>query len=184
MDTEKGAGRPALARLAIRKGPNAGVELPLAEPVAMVGRSAESDLPIDDDSVSTRHARIDYERGGWRITDLSSANGTLVDGVKLVPNVPAPLGDGSTVRFGGVETRFASVADADPEAARATTTMPAAGNRRAGVRIPLWVVLVLVLLVAVVWFGLVWKPEPGTPPVPETVDLGAVIGSPVRAAAV
>lgn len=172
MATTPGEGAErALARLVIQKGPGAGTELDVRRPVVTVGKGRQSDVLIDDDSVSTAHATLEYERGAWRITDLGSANGTFVEGVRLAPDVTTPLTFGSTVRFGGVQTHFRPVPGADPDAAREAYRPPAAParlvERRRGVRLPLWLVLlvVVVIVVAAVWFGLVWNPGPGPTPV-------------------
>src|SRR5680860_930462 len=81
----------ALALFAYKKGPREGQEIEIAHPVATIGQGAESDIVLLDDSVSTRHARLEYSGGGWRITDLNSTNGTYVEGVRLAPEVPTPL---------------------------------------------------------------------------------------------
>ncbi len=38
---------------------------------------------IDDERMSREHATVQFGRGGWRIVDQGSRNGTYVDGVKL-----------------------------------------------------------------------------------------------------
>lgn len=154
MSTPTPAGSPgALAALAIAGGPRAGEQLPVLRPVATLGRAAGCDLVIDDDSVSARHARLEWEGGGWRIVDLGSLNGTAVEGVTLAPNAAAPLPFGSTVRLGGVRLHFREVAGADPESARAEFVPEAAPatlrQERRGARFPLWLVLVVLILVAV-----------------------------------
>lgn len=170
MHNPLGGGHPALAMIAIRKGPGTGDELPVNHPVVTIGKGSRSDVLIDDDSVSTLHARLEHAQTGWRITDLGSANGTFVGTVRLAPEVPAPLPPGSTVRFGGVEALFRPVPGSDPAAAGAAYGAPseprvsARGTR--GARLPLWVLLLLILLVAAIWFGLVWLPEPAAPPAP------------------
>ncbi|HZG42625.1 MAG TPA: FHA domain-containing protein, partial [Longimicrobium sp.] len=101
------SGRPGpLASLALMAGPRYGEELPVPTPVVVLGRAAACDVVIDDDSVSAQHARLEFDTGAWRITDLGSTNGTAVEGVKLAPQLPTPLPYGSTVRLGGVQLQF------------------------------------------------------------------------------
>ena len=64
-----------------------------------LGRGSDCDIVIEDDSVSRRHARLSFA-GGWRVEDLGSRNGTVVDGRKLHAGEAAPLAPGSVVRFG------------------------------------------------------------------------------------
>lgn len=183
----EGDGR-ALARLAVQKGPRAGTQLDVLQPVVTVGKSRDSDVLIDDDSVSSTHATLEYERGAWRITDRGSANGTFVEGVRLAPDVATPLTYGSTVRFGGVQTHFRPVEGADPEGARESYRPPAAPTRlverRRGTRVPLWLVLLLVavLVVAAVWFGLAWQPEPTPTPIDESGAIGMLVHAAVAGA--
>lgn len=186
--TSEGDAR-ALAIFSVRSGPGFGSELAIRQPVVSIGKSAKSDVVIDDDSVSSAHATLEYDRDGWRITDLGSANGTYVEGVRLAPDVPTPLTYGSTVRFGGVQTHFRPVAGADPDAARdayrPATPPPRLIERRRGIRLPVWLVmlLVVVIVIAAVWFGLVWSPEPAPTPVEEGGAIGVVTRVPSSAAA-
>ncbi|MBW3570438.1 MAG: FHA domain-containing protein [Gemmatimonadetes bacterium] len=151
MPTPVPCGRPGpLATLALMAGPRYGEELPVPSPVVTVGRGAGCDVVVDDDSVSAQHARLEYEMGGWRITDLESTNGTAVEGVRLAPGVPTPLPYGVTVRVGGVQLQFREAEQADVEAARAAYTAPEAPRtlreERSGARFPVWLVLMLIIL--------------------------------------
>ena len=113
-----------LATFGVAAGPRYGEQIPVPAPVVTVGRAAGCQVVIDDDSVSAQHARLEYDLGAWRITDLGSTNGTAIEGVKLAPDVPTPLPYGSTVRFGGVKLQFREVAEANLDAARAGWTGP------------------------------------------------------------
>jgi hypothetical protein len=170
-----------LARLGFLAGPRIGEELAVPSPVVSIGKGKQNDIVIPDDSVSTNHARLDYEHGGWRITDLDSANGTAVEGVQLAPQVPTPLPFGASVRFGGVRMQFREAEAADPESARAEYVPPArptpVAQRRTGFRLPVWVLLVVVLLLVLVGLLLYsWVTMPMPPePVPQTVSLLAAV---------
>ena len=160
------AGRPgALAQLAVTGGPRAGEALSVPAPVVVLGREAACDVVIDDDSVSARHARLEYD-GGWHVTDLGSVNGTAVDGTRLAPEIPAPLPYGAALRLGGVRLEFQPAADVADDAlqAAASAHVPRQAPRtlreeRRGARFPVWLALVLlVIAVAVgifVYFALV-----------------------------
>jgi pSer/pThr/pTyr-binding forkhead associated (FHA) protein len=56
-----------------------------------------------DAMVSRRHARLDYQRGEWTITDLGSGNKTFVNNR---PVSSEALGDGDEVRLGNTRMRF------------------------------------------------------------------------------
>jgi transcriptional regulator with GAF, ATPase, and Fis domain len=65
----------------------------------LLGRGPDCGVVIQDDSVSRRHARLAYD-AGWRIEDLGSRNGTLVDGRALRRGEVARLAVGSVVTLG------------------------------------------------------------------------------------
>ncbi|MFC4943828.1 PqqD family peptide modification chaperone [Pseudonocardia sp. GCM10023141] len=79
-----------------------GGEVSLTGRVTTVGRGADNDVVIDDESVSRRHARIVREADGFHVEDLDSFNGTVID----ERNAPAVLGDGSQIGFGDVDVSF------------------------------------------------------------------------------
>ncbi|MEM9236750.1 MAG: FHA domain-containing protein, partial [Verrucomicrobiota bacterium] len=67
-----------------------------------LGRGSENDIVIDCGSVSVRHAVMERVKGGYRLRDLGSTNGTKIDGkardaVELYDGAPVKLGD---VAFG------------------------------------------------------------------------------------
>ncbi|MBV9108566.1 MAG: FHA domain-containing protein, partial [Gemmatimonadetes bacterium] len=80
-----------LASFGVAAGPRYGEQIPVPAPVVTIGRGGDADVVIDDDSVSAKHARLEFDLGAWRITDLNSTNGTAIEGVKLAPDVPTPL---------------------------------------------------------------------------------------------
>ena len=65
-----------------------------------LGRDTGNDIVIDHPSVSRNHARIHRENGRYFVEDLSSMNGTQVNGK---PVKRAPLDVGSVVKLGKVE---------------------------------------------------------------------------------
>ncbi|KRE43649.1 FtsK/SpoIIIE domain-containing protein [Knoellia sp. Soil729] len=64
-------------------GPDAGRRLPLTSDGVVVGRSAGLGLSLCDEGLSRRHARISLSERGFRITDLTSTNGTRCGSVAL-----------------------------------------------------------------------------------------------------
>lgn len=80
----------------------------------IVGRAVNSDVLLVDSSVSARHAELSVQDGGVRLRDLSSKNGTILNGTTLRPEERAWLQPMDRLRFGRVET-FAC----DPRALRA-----------------------------------------------------------------
>src|SRR6185295_3599173 len=69
----------------------------------VVGRDADCDVVLDDDRVSRRHAILVSDGTGWSITDLTSKNGTLIDGMPVKTGL---LKDRAWLSFGGLVARF------------------------------------------------------------------------------
>ncbi len=66
--------------LSVVLGPDVGTRVVLDRSVEM-GRDPACELPLHDDNVSWRHARVeDRGNGDWAIVDLGSTNGTLLNG--------------------------------------------------------------------------------------------------------
>jgi two-component system response regulator AtoC len=59
--------------------------VPLGSGTVVLGRAENADVHVDDDSVSRHHARLVIDRRRVTITDLSSRNGTRIDGLRLEP---------------------------------------------------------------------------------------------------
>jgi pSer/pThr/pTyr-binding forkhead associated (FHA) protein len=78
----------------------------------VLGRDPESDLAIDDDRVSRRHARLAADAEGWSVHDLGSKNGTWIDGT---PANGQRLAEHNWVSLGGLLVEFRRVS---PEARR------------------------------------------------------------------
>jgi hypothetical protein len=78
--------------------------LALPERPVTVGRSRDCDCVLSDMTVSRRHARIDVRDGDWFVRDLRSANGTLVNGWRVLEEVSVRPGDRLT--FGAITYRL------------------------------------------------------------------------------
>lgn len=73
------------------------------------GEAPEVDLSsyeAMDKGVSRRHAAIIRKDGSLHIVDMGSANGTFLNGQRLVANQPRVLRDGDDVRLGHLVLRI------------------------------------------------------------------------------
>jgi adenylate cyclase len=73
-----------------------------------IGRRAGNDLVLGDYGVSRDHSRIERTGDGWRVVDLGAANGTYLNGQRLPPDRPTPLGPGDEIRIGRATLHFFS----------------------------------------------------------------------------
>jgi hypothetical protein len=67
------------ALLVVKRGPNAGSRFLLDQDVTTAGRHPDSDIFLDDVTVSRRHAEFRREAGGFVVHDVGSLNGTYVN---------------------------------------------------------------------------------------------------------
>jgi hypothetical protein len=67
------------------------------EPLTFIGRTPENQIRIYKPAVSRRHAQITETDAGWLLRDLSSENGTYVNGQRITERL---LVDGDRVQFG------------------------------------------------------------------------------------
>ena len=94
--TAVGALPPGSAMLLVQRGPDAGSRFLLDDDSVTVGRHPDSDIFLDDISVSRRHATFDRTPAGYVVNDLGSLNGTYVNRDRI---------DGAITLSGGDEVQ-------------------------------------------------------------------------------
>jgi pSer/pThr/pTyr-binding forkhead associated (FHA) protein len=66
-----------------------------------IGRDPNCDLPILDEAISARHARVSFHHTHWWLEDLNSTNGTLIGNSRV--SLPTVLIPGDQFKCGGTE---------------------------------------------------------------------------------
>ncbi len=69
-------------------------------PEVILGRSANCDFPVIDETVSARHARLSFHQNQWWVEDLHSTNGTFLNDERV--SVPTVVIAGDELRCGQV----------------------------------------------------------------------------------
>jgi pSer/pThr/pTyr-binding forkhead associated (FHA) protein len=90
--------RGAPTKLVITEGSNAGESLPLSGETITLGRGSDSTIRLDDDYVSTRHARFVTNGEEWFIEDMGSTNGTYIGSTRVTR--ATAITPGTAVRLG------------------------------------------------------------------------------------
>jgi diguanylate cyclase (GGDEF)-like protein len=91
------------ALLIVLSEPRLGARLLLAEAPIEIGRGTAGGLVLDADSVSRRHARVEWTGRAHRLVDQDSTNGTFVNGVRITSQ---ELKDGDRVQIGKVLLKY------------------------------------------------------------------------------
>ncbi len=95
--------------LVVKRGPNAGSRFVLGEDVTTLGRHPDSDVFLDDVTVSRRHAEIVRHGRELRLHDVSSLNGTYLNRQRIEGEVILHHGD--ELQVGKFRLVFLSEAD-------------------------------------------------------------------------
>jgi hypothetical protein len=84
--------------LVVKRGPNAGTRYVLSEGVASVGRHPDSELFLDDVTVSRRHAEVRRVGDHYTVRDVGSLNGTYLNRERIEDE--ETVGNGDEIQVG------------------------------------------------------------------------------------
>jgi len=85
------------AMVVVKRGPNAGSKFVLENEVTRAGRHPDSDIFLDDITVSRRHAEIHRGADSYSVRDAGSLNGTYLNRERIDD---APLSNGDELQIG------------------------------------------------------------------------------------
>src|SRR5687768_7260753 len=89
--------------LIVKRGPNAGSKFFLDTDVTMIGRHPDSNIFLDDITVSRRHAEIRRAESAFGLHDVGSLNGTYVNRERVEES---PLRSGDEIQIGKFKLVF------------------------------------------------------------------------------
>ncbi len=112
-----------------------------------IGRDSKCDIVIEHSSVSNRHAQIIHQRGRWKIVNLVSTNGIVINDQK---KLSAYLGDGDKIGLGSVDLIFKT-----PKSTKAKNVNKTSGNQQGNnLIIPIVMGLVLIGLAVGIYLNI------------------------------
>jgi hypothetical protein len=89
--------------LVVKRGPNAGSRFLLDSEVTTAGRHPDSDIFLDDITVSRRHAELVRSGGGYVVRDVGSLNGTYLNRERIDES---PIANGDELQVGKFKLVF------------------------------------------------------------------------------
>ncbi len=124
-----------MAFLMGRKGSALGRRIEIEKDATVIGRRSENEVVVDDVSVSGRHAVILREGDRYRVRDLDSTNGTVVNGALVRETLLKP---GDLIGFGEIQFEFndPTWAEAPSGTEAAPMPPPTVGIKSSAQRIP------------------------------------------------
>jgi len=103
LSVEFGDMPPGVGVLVVKRGPNIGSRFALEKDVVLAGRHPDSDIFLDDVTVSRRHAEIARTEVGYVVRDAGSLNGTYLNRQRVESS---PLADGDELQIGTFKLVF------------------------------------------------------------------------------
>jgi hypothetical protein len=92
----------------VKRGPNAGSKYALDKDTVLAGRHPDSDIFLDDITVSRRHAEFRRAADGYVVKDVGSLNGTYLNRDRI--DDEATIANGDEVQIGKFKLVFLSSA--------------------------------------------------------------------------
>ena len=91
----------------------------------VIGRAKTSDVYADYPTISRNHAAlIRDDKGNWRVYDVESKTGVIVNGKKIDSADGVPVNSGDSIELGGIEHRFIAADNTDEYEQAASRTRP------------------------------------------------------------
>jgi hypothetical protein len=103
VSVEYGEVPVGIGMLVVKRGPNVGSRFALDSDIVRAGRHPESDIFLDDITVSRRHVEIAREGGRYVVRDVGSLNGTYLNRERVES---ATLSDGDELQIGTFKLVF------------------------------------------------------------------------------
>ena len=100
-----------MPKIYIMNGPDKGRSFEVDEEAIFIGRAPENEIHVKDKSVSRKHVKIVKRGEKYYVTDLSSKNGTFIDGMRVTSGKEYEIREGMPIAVGNT---FLSIGKAYP----------------------------------------------------------------------
>ena len=100
-----------MPKIYIMNGPDKGRSFEVDEEAIFIGRAPENEIHVNDKSVSRKHVKIVKRGEKYYVTDLSSKNGTFIDGMRVASGKEYEIREGMPIAVGKT---FVSIGKAYP----------------------------------------------------------------------
>jgi pSer/pThr/pTyr-binding forkhead associated (FHA) protein len=100
---------PGSGVLLVRSGPQAGLRVPLNDKITRLGRHPDSDVYLDDITVSRRHVEVERRQAEFVVRDVGSLNGTYLNQRRI--DTDADLVHGDELQVGKFKLVFLTGAE-------------------------------------------------------------------------
>jgi Trypsin-like serine proteases, typically periplasmic, contain C-terminal PDZ domain len=117
-------------------------EVTINKDIITVGRDTSNDININDEKVSRNHLIIVKENDALKVTDCSSRNGTIVNSLKINPNIAYPLSISSQIKIGDTTL---NIIETGKEGSSNTS-----GGSKIRSLVPIFIVLPLVIITVLI----------------------------------
>lgn len=141
-------------RLVVLNTDLAGKEFPCTRTELKIGRTDDNDVAIDHRSLSRTHCKIVREDSGeWRVIDMQSANGLMVNGESYAQVTLRP---GDVIELGHVKLKFVGPGENVSVASSASNITQETGPT--GSKAPMIAIVIAVLVIVIGGGGyMMWK---------------------------
>ena len=121
-----------------------------------IGRTDDNDIALDHRSLSRTHCKVVREESGeWRVVDMQSANGLMVNGE---PYAQVTLRPGDVIELGHVKLKFVGPGEQVNVPPPTTSSITAESDQAVGSKTPLIAIAVTLLVVILGGGGyMLWK---------------------------
>ena len=106
LNVDVRGGTPAVGWIVATSGKHADQTFKLKPSRTVIGTASDCDIKVEDQFMSSKHCEVRFENGSFKLFDLGSTNGIVVNDKKVREH---ELVDNDLFRLGRTEFKFKSI---------------------------------------------------------------------------